>query len=336
MKREAVGHTKMKRLCRRLDIPLWQAIGLLESLWLLTGREAPQGDIGKLSDEDIALAIDYRGDESSMIEALVASGWIDRSPEYRLVIHDWPDHADDAVHMRLARAHAYFAGGRAPKVTRLSGKDRENAQKFYACATSMSTPRSQKEPSSAPPEPEPVPEPEPEPDIKTFSSPAAPEEKPAPPVREIAGGLSKQALDESHDRWYRVYWKHSNKSDSRRAYEKLVRELLKFGSFRSLESIEIYLSQLARSDQAKTERTPDWEWRQNLHPATWLNGKRWEDEPQKPDARGRGSPGQNTKTKNQRAMEMFEEQYGGILTDDEPDFEGSARQAFDLEVFPQR
>ena len=76
MKREAVGHTKMKRLCRRLDIPQWQGVGLLESIWHLTAREAPRGDIGKLSDEDIALAIDYRGDESKLIEALIASGWL--------------------------------------------------------------------------------------------------------------------------------------------------------------------------------------------------------------------------------------------------------------------
>lgn len=89
MKREAIGHTKMKRLCRRLDIPLWQGVGLLESIWHLTAREAPRGDIGKLSDEDIALAIDYRGDESKLIDALIESGWLDLDPVARLVIHDW-------------------------------------------------------------------------------------------------------------------------------------------------------------------------------------------------------------------------------------------------------
>src|SRR5690348_9760858 len=104
MKREAITHTKMKRLCRRLDLPLWQAVGLLESIWHLTAREAPRGDIGKLSDEDITLGIDYRGDESKLIDALIGSGWLDRDPVGRLAVHDWADHADDAVHMRLARA----------------------------------------------------------------------------------------------------------------------------------------------------------------------------------------------------------------------------------------
>jgi hypothetical protein len=63
MKRQAMSHTKMKRLCRRLDSPLWQCVGILESIWHLTARETPRGNIGKLSDEDIAVAIDYRGDE---------------------------------------------------------------------------------------------------------------------------------------------------------------------------------------------------------------------------------------------------------------------------------
>jgi hypothetical protein len=131
MKPEAITHTKMKRLCRRLGLALWQGVGLLECLWQLTAREAPRGNIGKLSDEDIALGIDYRGKEGEMIQALVDSGWLDRHPEERLVVHDWADHADDAVQMRLARNREFFVGGRAPKLSRLSGKERDSAVAFY-------------------------------------------------------------------------------------------------------------------------------------------------------------------------------------------------------------
>jgi len=95
MKREAVGNTKMKALCRRLEIPQWQGGGPLESIWYLTGREAPAGEIGTVSNEDIALAIDYRGDETELLDALVALGWLDSDPVERLVVHDWADHADD-------------------------------------------------------------------------------------------------------------------------------------------------------------------------------------------------------------------------------------------------
>src|SRR6185369_16930326 len=39
-KREALDHTKMKRLCRRLNIPLYQAVGILETLWQITAKQA--------------------------------------------------------------------------------------------------------------------------------------------------------------------------------------------------------------------------------------------------------------------------------------------------------
>ena len=129
----------MKRLCRRMDIPLWQAVGIMEMLWQVTAREAPRGDIGKLSDEDIALALDYRGDESALIDHLVAAGWIDRDPSHRLVIHDWYDHADDAVHMRIARSRQFFVRGERPKLARLGGDERTNALKFYESVPAVRT-----------------------------------------------------------------------------------------------------------------------------------------------------------------------------------------------------
>lgn len=135
MKREAITHTKTKRLCRRLDLPTWQAVGLLDSIWHLAARQTPRGDLGKLSDEDIALGIDYRGDAAAMLLALAETRWIDAHPEHRYVIHDWPDHCEDSVHMRLARARQFFADGRQPKLTRLPGKEKEAAETFYnSCA----------------------------------------------------------------------------------------------------------------------------------------------------------------------------------------------------------
>jgi len=104
MKREARNHSKMRRLCRKLDVPLYQAMGILECLWHLTAVEAWRGDIGKLSNEDIALALDYRGDEDQLIEALVATGWLDKDETCRLLVHDWAEHADNTVQKRAKRA----------------------------------------------------------------------------------------------------------------------------------------------------------------------------------------------------------------------------------------
>jgi hypothetical protein len=143
MKREAINHTKMKRLCRKLDVPLFQGVGLLELLWHTTARQTPRGNIGRLPDDEIALALDYRGDDTVLIEALVWSKWLDRSDEYRLIVHDWFDHAEDGVHMKLARAKQYFVrtlGSSVrtellpPKLSRFSRREREELHKFYFCA----------------------------------------------------------------------------------------------------------------------------------------------------------------------------------------------------------
>lgn len=139
MKREALNHSKMKRLCRRLGIPRWQAVGLLESIWALAAMETPRGDIGKLSNEDIADAIEYEGDAGQMIDGLVAARWLDPHPEFRLVVHDWFDHADDAVHMKLARARLAFWDGSPPKLTRLSMKERAAVEQHFASSKKYTT-----------------------------------------------------------------------------------------------------------------------------------------------------------------------------------------------------
>jgi len=96
-------HTKLKRLMRALQIPQYAAVGILESLWHLTAREAFMGNIGKLSNEDIAISIGWEGDPCSLINALVSSVWIDEDAKDRLRVHDWLDHADDTTKKAIAR-----------------------------------------------------------------------------------------------------------------------------------------------------------------------------------------------------------------------------------------
>jgi hypothetical protein len=191
MKREAVGHTKMKRLCRRLDIPTYQGVGLLESLWHLTAREAPRGDIGKLSDEDIALGIDYRGDETHLIECLVQSGWIDRSDQFRLLVHDWDEHADDAVNLKLARSNEFFCTGAVPNFTRIGGKERESIANFY----SVRMPCAQNSDPCALPVPSPPSSlPVPEPVVEVLCSSENPDE---PHAAELPSGEPARKPDAS-------------------------------------------------------------------------------------------------------------------------------------------
>lgn len=116
MKRSGMGHTKLKKLAKRLSIPSYAAVGLLECLWHLTAREAMRGDIGKLSDEDISIGLDWDGGDAELVAALVDTGWIDRHAVHRLVIHDWHDHADGHLHAELAKKTLLFATGYPPRV----------------------------------------------------------------------------------------------------------------------------------------------------------------------------------------------------------------------------
>jgi len=109
VKSGTLHHIKMKRLKRLLRIPLFQTAGVLVSLWSTTADNAPDGGIGKLTDEEIATEIEWEGDPTALIEALVDAGWLDRDGETlrgercRLTIHDWKDHCPDYIKERLRK-----------------------------------------------------------------------------------------------------------------------------------------------------------------------------------------------------------------------------------------
>jgi L-ascorbate metabolism protein UlaG (beta-lactamase superfamily) len=54
-----------------------------------------------------------------LVDALVESGFVDRHPDHRLVVHDWHEHADAPTHMAIARRREFFRTGEAPNLTRL-------------------------------------------------------------------------------------------------------------------------------------------------------------------------------------------------------------------------
>jgi len=104
MKAGTQNHPKFKRLMRVLGIPEYQAIGLLEAVWLMTANSAWGGDLGKHSDEDIAATIDWRGDPEKLVAALIETGWLDPvEDERRLVVHDWEDHCPEYIRKRFVR-----------------------------------------------------------------------------------------------------------------------------------------------------------------------------------------------------------------------------------------
>jgi hypothetical protein len=131
MKRGAPDHFKMRRLARALQIPLYSANGLVLRAVHFTADSTPRGDIGARTDMDIADACAWEGDATQLVDALVSAGWLDRSEEHRLVVHDWRTHADDSTHARVARSKKLFVDGERPRFNKLSAREREEAEAFY-------------------------------------------------------------------------------------------------------------------------------------------------------------------------------------------------------------
>jgi hypothetical protein len=91
MKHQSISLVKFKTLAMRLKLPQWQAVGLLESLWLFAQHNARDGVLSRYTAEEFAAWIEWGSDPNELMEALIATRWIDRDGD-ELVIHDWNQH----------------------------------------------------------------------------------------------------------------------------------------------------------------------------------------------------------------------------------------------------
>lgn len=89
MKHSTPDSMKFKKLQRRLGVSRKEVVGVLELLWIATQTNARRGDIGRYTNEEIAIECDWEGDPDHLIESLVESGWLDPCDRHRLVVHDW-------------------------------------------------------------------------------------------------------------------------------------------------------------------------------------------------------------------------------------------------------
>jgi hypothetical protein len=115
MKRGGVEHLKTVRLARALGVPHLVAVGLLESLWHFTVKHAIRGDIGRATDEEIEAGVRWPElsaaipNTKPLVPTLIACGFLDLDEQYRLLVHDWPEHADQSVKKTLSNRGHDFA-----------------------------------------------------------------------------------------------------------------------------------------------------------------------------------------------------------------------------------
>lgn len=93
---------KFKSFKRRMKLPLWQAKGILQSIWDFTTTNAMNGDIGKFSNQNIADAIEYDDDPDFLMDTLYQEGWLD-CEDGVFWVHDWYENCPEFVRKRIQR-----------------------------------------------------------------------------------------------------------------------------------------------------------------------------------------------------------------------------------------
>ena len=104
------GHFKTTEACRLLSIPVPHLIGHLHCLWHWAMVYAQDGDLSDFSDEQIAAAAMWTGSAQAFVEALQKAGgpkrcgFLEYTPDGRLVLHDWDDYAGKLLEQRRNNA----------------------------------------------------------------------------------------------------------------------------------------------------------------------------------------------------------------------------------------
>lgn len=137
---ELAKHPKTRKFRRLLDITLPAAIGHLHFLWWWALDFAQDGSLANYDEFDIADACYWEGDEKEFFNALVESGFIDRTDEGH-VIHDWFEYGGklikwrekDAERKRKSRGKKTDSNDNPEDVQRTSsGQRKESTRNSYS------------------------------------------------------------------------------------------------------------------------------------------------------------------------------------------------------------
>lgn len=334
MKRGTPNHPKVFELADALSVRQPTAVGYLELLFHFTATYAPAGNIGRYEDKRIAAGVNWVGRIDKLIDGLVKSGFVDRDPVHRLVIHDWHDHADEAVKKRLERAGTPFAS--LPKVGEKVGEkvgDTGVAQPSHmgdTCATSQRpmgvrsafgsddatvNPSSEQDQEDSQKVTGKCLEP-----IQTTAAclalpvpsykhmPELGDQAPQIPFGLVLNSSSespdqiysrkKKFLDDSHARFYETYWLHVNRKRSRDAWPKAICAVRDKRKIQTVEAAEFLIAKVVEQKMLIKSRA-DLSWYERMHSSSWLNGERWNDDfPDAPTAQA-GSHSSHNRRNNE-------------------------------------
>jgi hypothetical protein len=245
LKREAYKHPKMLDLASRLNCTIAQAIGHVSLLIDWTADYAIQGDVGKWPNGAIARASGWEGDAEEFVLCCIASGWLDEHQIHRLILHDWPDHAERWVKAKLTAAGLAFLECYSDHREKPQGETTVATTVDTTVSTTVATPpRDQTKPNLTKPN----------------------QTKPNPSLPKVT--------EAEFDRWYAAYPAKVGKADARKAFEKaynvvLAREPPK----NTLDWLIEVTKRFAESPSGRAGKFCP-------YPATWLNAARYDDDPQ--------------------------------------------------------
>lgn len=260
-------HPKTKKLARLLEVKLPTAVGHLHFIWWWALNYAQDGSLDRYEAVDIADAAVYDGDPQRLLDALIDSGYIDKT-DAGLTLHDWDEYAGKLLEKRA--------------------KDRERKRTAAAEArrsgdipqTSVGTPSE----DAALPNVHNQPTVHNQPNTTNNTEPTVPNQtNPAPPA----------TAAETFEEFWKEYPKKVGKAKCSDVWKRLKPKPDLFEKIMTALRVQ--------------KQSPQWTKDGGTYipnPLTWLNQRRWEDEPVEP-IKPEGGASTNGRTKQEPAITGF-------------------------------
>lgn len=284
-------HYKTKRLARELKVTVAAAIGHLHCLWWWAIDFAPDGDLSKFDDYEIADAIGYEGkDPTKAKAALISAGFLDNSDTGTVTIHDWYDYSGQLGDKRIesrkkerdrkaeyrARKKAEADAGRDKKGSPAPvPQQKEDCPDFVprdTDGTSGTVPPLQYSTAQ---------------DSTGQDTTVQGQDRTTPPSPPASGGTGAGAEPDAQERRFEQFWaiypKKQGKGDALKVWKRIKPDKALF-------------EQIMASVKAQVSRNPQWKRDGGQYipnPATWLRQTRWLDEIPAPEG-GAASAGGKT------------------------------------------